>query len=160
MKPHGPVLGVGALVIRDKDDYLEILLVKRRYNPFKGMWSIPGGHVEPGEPILEAARRELTEETGIDAEPIGIIHVHELVTEGHNGLTHYVLIDVLMKYRGGEPRAGSDALDAKFVRYEDVFELELTPSARQFLNRLPMLLNKGCVIKPMIYRDKEGLENS
>jgi len=153
MRPHGPVLGVGALVTRGSGDDLEVLLVKRRYSPFRGMWSIPGGHVEPGETILEAARRELMEETGIDAEPIGIIHVHELVAEGPRGLTHYVLIDVLMGYRGGEPRAGSDALDARFVRYRDVFGLELTPSARQFLEKLPGLLRRNCVIKSMVYRE-------
>lgn len=153
MKPRGPVLGVGALVLRDREEGLEILLVRRRYQPFQGMWSIPGGHVEPGESLLEAARRELLEETGIEAEPLGVIHVHELVAEGHGGLTHYVLIDVLMDYRGGEPRASSDAIDARFVPYPDALGLELTPSARQFLENLPNLLEKKCLLRPMRYEE-------
>ena len=153
MKPRGPILGVGALVTREKNGSLEILLVKRRYRPFENHWSIPGGHVEPGEPLFEAARRELLEETGVNAEPIGIIHVHELVAEGHNGLTHYVLIDVLMRYSGGEPRAASDALEARFVPYYEALKLRLTPSARQFLEKLPELLTRNCLIKPMEYRE-------
>ncbi|BEP17409.1 NUDIX hydrolase [Pyrofollis japonicus] len=150
MKPYGPVVGVGALVVRNcGGSELEILLVKRKYKPFAGMWSIPGGHVEPGEPLLDAAKRELLEETGIEAEPLGIIHVHEVVAEGSKGVTHYVLIDVLMGYRGGEPRAGSDALEARFVPYSEALSLELTPSARAFLEKLLELLEKKCMIEPL-----------
>jgi len=156
LKPRGPVLGVGALVVRGSGENLEVLLVRRRYPPFQGMWSIPGGHVEPGESLLEAARRELREETGIEAEPKGVIHVHELVAEGHNGLTHYVLVDVLMEYSGGEPRAASDAAEARFVPYREALGLELTPSARQFLEKLPSLLEKNCLLKPMRYEESLG----
>lgn len=142
------VVGVGALVARHRSGAIEVLLVKRRYPPFAGYWSFPGGHVEPGEPVLEAARRELLEETGIEAEPVGVVHIHELVAGGPNGGTHYVILDVLMRYRGGEPRAGSDAAEAEFVRLDRVWEKRLTPGIRALIALVPRLLNRGCVLVP------------
>ena len=151
----GPVLGVGAIVPRWRGGVLEVLLVRRRYEPYSGLWSFPGGHVEPGEPVLEAARRELMEETGVNAEPLGIIHVHELVARGRGGrLYHYVLLDVLFRYGGGEPRASSDALEAAFIPLDESLKLNLTPGARKVLSVLPQLLSRGCTINPT--RNVEG----
>jgi 8-oxo-dGTP diphosphatase len=149
MSVVGPVLGVGAIVLRRRNGRVEVLLVRRRYEPHSGMWSFPGGHVEPGEPVLEAARRELLEETGIEAEPVGILHVHELVARGRGGRrSHYVLLDVLFNYKGGEPRASSDALEAAFIPLDEAGRLNLTPGARTVLSLLPQLLSRGCTIKP------------
>ncbi len=142
------VVGVGALVARRRNGAIEVLLVKRRYPPFAGYWSFPGGHIEPGEPVLEAAKRELLEETGIEAEPIGVVHIHELVSGGPNGGIHYVILDVLMRYRGGEPRAGSDADEAEFVRLDRVWEKRLTPGIRALIPLVPKLLNSGCILVP------------
>jgi len=142
------VVGVGAIVARRGSGGLEVLLVRRRYPPFPGHWSFPGGHIEPGEPVLEAARRELREETGLDAEPVGVVHIHELVAEGPRGPTQYVILDVLMRYRGGEPVAGSDALEAGFFTIEEAGRLPLTPGARSILPCLPRLVSGGCVLTP------------
>ncbi|WP_180385424.1 NUDIX hydrolase [Pyrodictium delaneyi] len=146
---RGPVVGVGAIVPRDSGDGLEILLVRRRYPPFPGRWSLPGGHLEPGETILEAARRELLEETGVEAEPLGVAHIHELVAVGPGGLPeHYVIIDVLMRYLRGEPRGDSDAEEARFVPYREALRLPLTPGARVLLEMLPEILG-SCTLKPI-----------
>ncbi|NOZ30825.1 MAG: NUDIX domain-containing protein, partial [Crenarchaeota archaeon] len=79
--PEMPLVGVGALVIRDG----KILLVKRKYPPGKGRWSIPGGHVEVNESILEAARRELLEETGIEGDPLGVVNVDDAIIYDDDG---------------------------------------------------------------------------
>ena len=65
------IVGVGAVVLQDN----KVLLVKRLNEPCKGCWAIPGGRVEFGEDLGEAAKRELFEETNIDAEPLGVIWV-------------------------------------------------------------------------------------
>ena len=146
MRPRGPVLGVGAIVVRGGS---EVLLVRRGVEPFRGQWSFPGGHVEPGEPLLEAARRELQEETGVEAEPLGIIHVHELLAEGPGGVPHhYVIIDVLMRYLGGEARAGSDAAEAAWFSLDRLPLSEMTPGARRVAERLREMLG-GCLLVPM-----------
>ncbi|MET1128867.1 MAG: NUDIX hydrolase, partial [Thermoproteota archaeon] len=144
----GPVLGVGAIVLRNAGRKLEVLLVKRAGKPFAGMWSLPGGHVEPGEPLAEAAVRELLEEAGVEAEPVGVVHVHELLAEGPRGPTHYVIVDFMMRYIGGEPRPGSDALDAGFFDVDTALSMPLTPATREVLLKLPQLVAKGCVIEP------------
>ncbi len=143
--PRGRVVvGVGAIVVRGSDEDASVLLVKRANPPFKGMWSLPGGHLEPGEPVLEAAARELREETGIEAEPLGVAHIHELLASDGN---YYVIIDVLMRYVSGEPRASSDALEARFYRLREALALELTPGSREIIESLPRLLG-GCLLIP------------
>ncbi len=146
----GPVLGVGAVTIKPYPPphprEFQILLIRRKYRPFPGRWSIPGGHVDPGEDIYRAATRELLEETGIEAEPRGVIHIHQLFAESSRGPTHYVIIDILMVYRRGSPRASSDALEAKFFHYKEALLLELTPSTRSLLNLLPKILSRDCLV--------------
>jgi 8-oxo-dGTP diphosphatase len=145
----GPIeVGVGAIVVRSSRGSHEVLLVRRRYPPFAGYWSFPGGHVEPGEPILEAARRELLEETGVEAEPVGVVHIHELVAQNSGSLKHYIILDVLMKYVSGEPRPGSDADAAEFVPLDEATRKPLTPGIRAVLPQVPRLLNDGCLLVP------------
>ncbi len=143
--PRGKVVvGVGAIVVKGDGDETSVLLVKRANPPFRGMWSLPGGHLEPGEPVLEAAARELKEETGIEAEPLGVAHIHELLASDGS---YYVIIDVLMRYVSGKPRASSDALEARFYSLKEALALELTPGSREIIESLPRLLN-GCLLVP------------
>ncbi len=129
-----PKVGVGALVFDDKG---RILLVKRKYPPSKGKWGIPGGHVDLGESILETARRELMEETGIRAKPIGVVNVDDFIAYENGKIRyHYVLVTVLLKPENYEVTPGSDALDAKFFSLNDARKLDLTVSTRGFLDKL------------------------
>ncbi len=137
MKDCWPRIGVGAVVVRDNT----VLLVLRKYPPFPGYWSIPGGHVEPGESILEAARRELLEETGIEAKPLGVIDIHELIIHEDGVFRHYVILDVLMEYVSGEPRPGSDAADARFFQLP-VRDVRVTPATRKLLSRLQTIVSR------------------
>lgn len=104
------LVGVGSIVVVDG----RILLVKRRYPPGEGLWSVPGGHLEPGEDVLEAAVRELMEETGVLGEPLGVVNVDGLRVSG-DPPRYYVLVDVMLRYVRGDPRPGGDAEDVMWA---------------------------------------------
>jgi len=145
--PSRPVVGVGALVLEGD----RILLVKRKYPPGRGLWSIPGGHVDLGEGVLEAAARELLEETGVEAEPLGVVNVDNAIIRDEEGRVkyHFLLVTVLMRRIRGEPRAASDALDARFFSLKEALELDLTESTRGLIwkiieGRIP--IDKPCPV--------------
>ena len=150
--PSEPRVGVGVLVLRDGG----ILLVRRRYPPYAGKWSIPGGHVELGESLLDAAVRELEEETGLRGRPLGVVNVDEYICRDEEGRVkyHYVLVTVLVEAPSGEPRAGSDALDAAFIGLEEAENLDLTPATRGLLDKLRRgLVDPG---RPLVARTYGG----
>lgn len=107
-----PVPAVGVVCFRGAD---EVLLIRRGAPPRLGEWSLPGGRIEPGERAADAALRELREETGAEADLLGLIDV----VDGLFAPRHYVLIDYLAEWRAGEPRAGDDATEAAFVPLEE-----------------------------------------
>ena len=109
-----PVPCVGVVCLRGE----EVLLIRRGRPPKQGEWSLPGGRIEPGERAMEAALRELREETGVEAEITGLIDVVDgLFPESGR---HYVLIDYAARWLSGEPAAGDDALQARFVALDQV----------------------------------------
>lgn len=109
-----PVPAVGVVCLRDDS----VLLIRRGTPPRQGEWSLPGGRIEPGERAMDAALRELREETGVEAEITGLIDVVDgLFPEAGR---HYVLIDYAARWLSGEPVAGDDALEARFVALEEV----------------------------------------
>ena len=131
--PEAPLVGVGSLVLRGS----RILLVRRAYSPAKGKWSIPGGHVELGESVLEAAVRELREETGLEGRPLGVVNVDELIKRDEAGVRyHYVLVTVLVDAPEGEPRPGGDALEAGFYELREALGLDLAPSVRGLIEKI------------------------
>ncbi|MGC9071963.1 MAG: NUDIX hydrolase [Acidilobus sp.] len=133
--PTMPVVGVGALVLRDN----EVLLVKRAAPPDRGKWALPGGKVELGEGVCEAARRELQEETRLLCQPHGVVNVDQIITRDPTGAVkyHYVLITVLMGSCEGEPRPASDASEAAFLDIgAQVSSPETAESTRRFLAKV------------------------
>jgi len=108
-----PVPAVGVICFRGE----EVLLIRRGKPPRLGQWSIPGGRVEPGERLAETALRELREETGVEAELLGLVDVVDGVWPEHG--RHYVLIDYAARWIAGEPVAGDDAAEAAFVPIEE-----------------------------------------
>jgi 8-oxo-dGTP diphosphatase len=112
-----PAAAVGVICVRDG----EVLLVRRGTQPRLGEWSLPGGRIEYGEKAIDAAKRELMEETGVTATIHGVLDVVDgLFPEIER---HYVLIDYLATWVSGEPRPGDDAAEARFFRVEDAIAL-------------------------------------
>jgi 8-oxo-dGTP diphosphatase len=112
-----PVPAVGIVCLRGD----AVLLIRRGTPPRKGEWSLPGGRIEPGERAMDAALRELREETGVEAEITGLIDVVDGLFPDAG--RHYVLIDYAARWLSGDPVAGDDAAEARFVALDEVGNL-------------------------------------
>lgn len=136
--PHFPHVGVGILLIRDD----KLLLVKRKYDPDAGYWSIPGGHLELGERTIHAAEREGFEETGFNVKVVKLAGLIDKIMYDKNGKVeyHYVLINYFVEQVEGDPNQApipdSDALEAKFVPFESLKSYQLTNSLIELLKKL------------------------
>lgn len=131
--PDRPYVGVGAVIVQGG----EVLIVKRKYDPLAGQWSLPGGGVELGETLEDSVVREMREETGLDIEVGPVIEVFDRITRDSNGDVryHFVLVDYLCWPVGGELRASSDVEDARFVDPADLPQYNLTLKANQVIER-------------------------
>jgi ADP-ribose pyrophosphatase YjhB (NUDIX family) len=132
--PDRPLLGVGAaLFTRDLD---RVLLVRRAAPPARGLWSVPGGLARAGEPLLDACRREVLEETGLEAELGPVAKVVERIIPDAEGRVeyHYLIVD-FMGWAEGTPHAASDAGEAAWVRLDDVAALATTRGLKEGLAR-------------------------
>ena len=105
-----PTPCAGVVCLRPGVEGPEVLLIRRGKAPRLGEWSLPGGRIEWGETAVAAALRELKEETGVEAEILGLLDV----VDGLFGDSHYVLVDYAAHWTSGEPRAGDDATEAAF----------------------------------------------
>jgi 8-oxo-dGTP diphosphatase len=110
--PVSPLVGVGAVIIEDG----RVLLVKRGHPPLAGEWSIPGGVLELGETLREAALREAREETCLAVETADLLGVYDRVLRDDDGHTiyHFVLVDFLCCRVGGEAQAADDADEVRW----------------------------------------------
>jgi len=117
-----PQPAVGVVCFREDS----VLLIRRRTPPLAGAWSLPGGRIEWGERVAEAALRELREETGVSAEILGLVAVVDgLFGEPGAPDRHYVLVDYAARWIAGEPVPGDDAADAAFHPLADLEGLGL-----------------------------------
>ena len=114
LSPPAPVPAVGVVCLRGD----EVLLIRRGKPPMLGSWSLPGGRIAPGERAVDAALRELAEETGVVAQLTGLIDVVDGIFPDSG--RHFLLIDYAARWLSGEPVAGDDALEARFVALSDV----------------------------------------
>jgi ADP-ribose pyrophosphatase YjhB (NUDIX family) len=131
--PDRPYVGVGAVIVAEG----KVLLVKRKYDPLAGRWSLPGGGVEVGETLEESVAREMREETGLDIEVGPVIEVFDRILRDEDGRVryHFVLVDYLCWPAGGTLQAGSDVADAVFVDPEGLISYELTAKATAVIER-------------------------
>ena len=131
--PDRPLLGAGAVIIRGD----EVVLVRRAHPPRLGEWSIPGGLVELGETLRQAAEREAVEETGLVVDAGDVLEVFESITPDAQGKIsfHYVVVDFLCKPKSGELRAGGDASEARWVARSGLNEMNLSETTLRVLQK-------------------------
>jgi ADP-ribose pyrophosphatase YjhB (NUDIX family) len=108
-----------------------VLLAQRSVPPGIGKWGFPGGMQELGETVQACAQRELLEETGIRAEPAGILTVLDMIRrdEDERVRTHFALVCVLLDWQAGEGEAIEDALALGWFTVEEAEKLDTFPDA-------------------------------
>jgi 8-oxo-dGTP diphosphatase len=131
--PETPLVGVGAIIIENS----RVLLVKRAHPPLQAQWSIPGGVLETGELVREAAIREAREETGLIVEPADLLGVYDRVLRNAEQRVqyHYVLIDFLCRRVGGELQAASDAAEVRWFTREELPTLNLAEDTQDVIRK-------------------------
>jgi ADP-ribose pyrophosphatase YjhB (NUDIX family) len=131
--PERPVVGVGAVIEQDG----RVVLIRRRYEPLAGQWSLPGGTLELGETLETGTAREMLEETGLDVEVGPVIEVFDrIMFDDENKVRyHFVLVDYLCWPIAGELRAGSDVDDAVFATPDELVRYSLTNKAAAVIHR-------------------------
>ena len=135
-----PKLGVSASVWRDG----KVLLVQRAKPPV-GIWAFPGGHVEPGERLEEAAARELFEETGMTAQFRGLLGLYDVIRRNEAGLVsvHYVIASYLGVAGPEEPKAASDAAAVTWADPDRLAGFSLAPNMAEAIATARNMLNAG-----------------
>jgi 8-oxo-dGTP diphosphatase len=131
--PDRPYVGIGGIIVHEG----RVVLVKRRFEPLAGQWSIPGGAVETGETLDACLIREMAEETGFLVEVGPVVEVLDRIIhdEGGRVLYHFVLIDYLCWPVGGELRAGSDVAEAVLAEPSELAQFQLTEKALSVIER-------------------------
>jgi len=134
-----PRLGASACVFRDG----RVLIVQRGKEPGRGIWSLPGGHVEPGETALEAAQRELGEETGIAADLAQLVGLYDIIRRDAAGAVtlHYAIACYAGLWASGEAVAAGDAMAARWVSPAEMPGLAFAPHVKDAIGRARTLLN-------------------
>lgn len=124
-------MAVGAVVFREG----RVLLIRRGQAPAKDLWAIPGGSVEIGETLQQAAEREIREETGIRIRAVRPIYIFDVIErdERESVRFHYVIIDLSAEYVSGELSAGDDAVEARWVSAEEINSLAVNSTTLQLL---------------------------
>lgn len=136
--PIRPHVGVGVLLVRNQT----LLLIKRKYDPDAGYWSIPGGHLDLGEKVQVAAEREAYEETGFKVKVTKLAGIIDKIMYDEKGKIeyHYVLLNFFVDQIEGDenqaPIPDDDALDAKFVQFNELKDYKLTDSLIELLKQL------------------------
>jgi 8-oxo-dGTP diphosphatase len=131
--PEHPLVGVGAIIINGP----RVLLVKRAHPPLQAQWSIPGGVLEVGEFVRDAAVREAREETGLIVEPGELLGVYDRVLRDPESRVqyHYVLIDFLCRPVSGELLAASDAAEVRWFTREELPALNLAADTQDVIRK-------------------------
>ncbi len=131
--PERPIVGVGAVIVESG----RVALIRRRYEPLAGQWSLPGGTLELGETLEAGTAREMLEETGLVVEIGPVIEVFDRIMfdDGNRVRYHFVLVDYLCWPVSGELRAGSDVDDAAYAAPEELSRYGLTRKATAVIER-------------------------
>ena len=138
--PEQPLVGIGAIIICNG----KILLEKRKGEPGRDKWTVPGGLVELGESAEQTVMREVKEETNLEVEQPELVDVVNSVTTDENGKIkyHFVIVDYFVKLKGGTLKVADDAAELRWVEFSEVENYDLTRSFREFFRRNRQNLEK------------------
>jgi len=138
--PEQPLVGIGAIIICNG----KILLEKRKGEPGRDKWTVPGGLVELGESAEQTVMREVKEETNLKVEQPELVDVVNSVTTDENGKIkyHFVIVDYFVKLKGGTLKVADDAAELRWVEFSEVENYDLTRSFREFFRRNRQKLEK------------------
>jgi len=137
--PDRPVVGIGAVVIRDG----RVLLIRRGVAPGRGLWAVPGGSLELGETLQQGAEREILEETGITIrarEPIYAFDFFERDPDGRIRF-HFVIVDLAADYIRGDVKGADDALEARWLAPGDLDHLPVSKNTLKLLQAVGFIKN-------------------
>jgi mutator protein MutT len=130
--PDRPIVGVGGVVV----DQARVLIVKRAHEPRKGEWSLPGGIVELGETLIDALKRELREETGLEVDVGDVVEVFDRVHRLDGRIQyHFVIVDYLCRPVGGTLCAADDAEDVAWVAADEIERYGVNEFAARVIRR-------------------------
>ena len=138
-RPQWPRAAASAAIFRDG----KVLLAQRAKPPLEGIWSLPGGHIEPGEKAHEAANRELHEETGIKADLKGLADVADVILRHDDGSlrAHYVISVFYGLWRQGEAKPQTDCQAVEWVEVSALCERPITEGTAAIIEHAASLLN-------------------
>lgn len=135
-----PRAAVSAVIVNEGS----ILLVRRGCEPNKGLWSLPGGSIEPGETVREALAREVLEETSLSVEVGDVAGVHEVIRRERDVLMyHYVIVNLFARVVAGAPSAGSDATDVRWIPLDRIADHPTTEGLIERLSAAGVLERVG-----------------
>lgn len=118
MERKKPAITVDGIILNEND---EILLIKRKNEPFKDLWALPGGFVEYGEKVEDAVLREIKEETGLNVEIVKLFGVYSDPKRDPRG--HTISVVFHCKIKGGILKGSDDAKEAKWIKFKDDLKL-------------------------------------
>ncbi|MEP9352365.1 NUDIX hydrolase [Xanthobacter sp. KR7-65] len=135
-----PTLAASAAVFRGP----LVLLARRAANPGAGLWSLPGGRVEPGETVAQAAAREVMEEVGVEAEIVGLAAARDIIVRDREGelRAHFVVLAHAARWRAGEPMPGEEAAEVGWFRPVEVAGLTTTEGLAEVVEKAALLLGE------------------
>jgi 8-oxo-dGTP diphosphatase len=124
----------------------EVLIGRRGKSPRQDVWSLPGGHIEPGEAARVAALREVREETGVEARIIGLVDINDVIirSDDEHLVAHYLLAIYFGTWIAGEPVAADDCVEARFVPVGDVGRFNTTARLGHFIERAHANWREAC----------------
>lgn len=132
--PAAPLVAVAAVVL---DDEGRSLLIERGQPPAQGLWALPGGLLDLGEPVRDGVAREVHEETGAEIEIVELLDLFEPIHRDQNGRIHYhyVVIDFWAHFRGGRIAAADDVDDVAWVSVKDLCKLPMEEETRRVVRK-------------------------
>jgi ADP-ribose pyrophosphatase YjhB (NUDIX family) len=137
--PERPFLAVSAAIIRDH----KVLIVRRARKPALNLYTLPGGAVEIGEPLVDAVVREVREETQLDIEPVALAGHHEAIMRDKEGRVerHFVILSFASRWLKGEPVLNHELDDARWIDPAELSAYKTTEGLAEIIKAAAALIN-------------------